>query len=117
MIIKEVKHFGNIPNCNWEISEIERTKFAYFWRPGSNAAWRRSNEKKNTWSYEFEIVTENDEKFAIKFGMTWNESCKNVYRTVCATVNGYKSNMNLVKKANSLKIGDKIPRSWKKFAI
>ena len=116
MIVKEVKHPGNSDNCQFEISEIERTRFAYFWRPGTNAAWRRSNEKKNTWSYEFEILTETD-RFKIEFGMTWNESCKNIYRTVHAHINGYRTNMNLIKKANSLRVGDKVPRSWKKYVI
>lgn len=83
-------------------AEIERIiethnkyKGAYFFTPAGSASVRRRNEER---------FAENnpDTSFVrgeaiISVSMSYKESCKNVYYTLCVSVNGEKKNISAIK--------------------
>ena len=71
------------------IRDSERFKNSYFWSPPQNAAGRRYEEKKNSWSYS-------DQE--LELSVIVNCSCHNYYVTRTARINGKKVTLRDVKK-------------------
>lgn len=86
------------------------TANTYFWRSGSSASQRRSNEKRHTETVEsflrsngFDITVSNGEdvigeRDGVKVHFSYRESCKNVYKHLKITRNGKRSNIRALKK-------------------
>jgi hypothetical protein len=74
---------------------VEKFKNYYFWNSPSSAKQRRNYERQNSFSYQDEII---------KLHFTVECSCKNIYVTKSAIINGKKvTNITLKKLLNTKK--------------
>lgn len=81
------------------------TANTYFWRPGSNASSRRSNEQRRAAEVQRFLDQHADALAAagVEVSFSYSESCNNVYKRVEVTRNGKRSNITAVKKALGIK--------------
>lgn len=77
------------------------TANTYFWRPGSSASQRRSNEKRHAETVQRFLDTHADAIAAagLEIEFEYSESCNNVYKRLTIWKNGKKSNITALKKA------------------
>lgn len=88
--------------CEAAVDLNEKMGGAYFYRPPSNAAGRRSYEKWNSISGEFRLKGD-----LYHVSLNTDCSCKHVYFSRNITVNGVKKNIKAVKKALEVLNGGK----------
>lgn len=85
------------------------TANTYFWTPSSNASGRRRNEEKRQSevaeffkSIGFEVNHIGDKVIAthgdIEAVFEYRETCGHVYKSLCVTRNGKRSNVSAIKK-------------------
>jgi len=82
----------------------------YYWRSGSTASQRRSNEKRRLSEVEsfllslnFEIILSGNEfikakKDNIEVAFSYSESCRNVYKKLSVKKDGKRSNITTLRK-------------------
>ncbi len=77
------------------------TANTYFWRPGSSASSRRSNEQRRHAEVQRFLDQHADALSAagVSVEFSYSESCNNVYKRVEVYRQGKKSNLTAVKKA------------------
>lgn len=81
------------------------TANTYYWRPGSSASHRRSNEKRHADAVQRFLDTHAEALNAagISVEFSYSESCNNVYRHLAVYQNGVKKDIRALKKALGIK--------------
>lgn len=81
------------------------TANTYYWRPGSSASSRRSNERRHVATVQRFLDTHAEALAAagIEVSFSYSESCNNVYKRFEVTRNGKRSNITAIKKALGIK--------------
>lgn len=77
------------------------TANTYFWRPGSSASQRRSNEARRTREVQAFLDTHAAalQAAGVTVDFSYSESCSNVYKRLEIYRNGKRSNITALKRA------------------
>ena len=77
------------------------TANTYYWRPGSSASQRRSNEQRRAAEVQRFLETHAAalERGGITVEFTYDESCKNVYKHLAVYQHGVRKDIRALKKA------------------
>lgn len=81
------------------------TANTYFWRPGSSASARRSNEARRAAEVQ-QFLNRHAEALAaagVTVEFSYGESCNNVYKSVAIYKDGVRKDIRALKKALGIK--------------
>lgn len=85
-------------NLQCAVAKHEKLKNSYFWTPGRVASQRRSNERRNNFSYE-------NSRYNISVENNYSESCSNCYYKGIFYVGGKKTTVTKIKNIiNALEV-------------